>query len=225
MPRGTTWQHDPITGLPRIIPQEKQAAERQEDVFTYKNYRGDIYYLHQCATKTGKPRYYFAKTIREGTLNAIPDGFEVSESPNCIVSVVRIRSDGPKVEETDISIVKAVISSNQHLKYCAVHVLHGEIIIYEPQSGLAPGGSDQRELEAYLGRSLQSFMEDRLAKARRSPVLKFQRVESKDNQTWCALRWVFKGENRWIHLGSGTLEPLARRFIPHIGRNSFYELY
>jgi hypothetical protein len=33
--------------------------------FTYTNRRGDTYYLCQSTTKTGKPRYVFAREQRE----------------------------------------------------------------------------------------------------------------------------------------------------------------
>jgi hypothetical protein len=43
---------------------------------SYKNRRGDRYYLHVGRTKTGKPRYFIAKTHGEGTLDAMPEGYE-----------------------------------------------------------------------------------------------------------------------------------------------------
>ena len=47
------------------------------------------YFLHEGRTKTGKPKYFFAKK-REGKLaSAIPDGFEIYESPNAQVTLAR----------------------------------------------------------------------------------------------------------------------------------------
>jgi hypothetical protein len=54
--------------------------------FEYKNSRGVKYYLHGRTTplKSGKERtlYFFAKEPKEGALNEVPQGYEVSESAN-----------------------------------------------------------------------------------------------------------------------------------------------
>ena len=47
---------------------------------TYTNRMGDTYYLIEGRTKTGKVRYYVSKTLREGALPAMPEGFEFSEN-------------------------------------------------------------------------------------------------------------------------------------------------
>jgi len=54
--------------------------------FTYTNSKGTKYYLHgrTTPTKSGKSRtlYFFAKEQKEGVLDKVPDGYEVSESAN-----------------------------------------------------------------------------------------------------------------------------------------------
>jgi hypothetical protein len=57
---------------------------------TYVNAKEKTYYLHQGATKTGKPKYYFSMNS-EGTLaDAIPEGFEIYEAPDARVFLRRI---------------------------------------------------------------------------------------------------------------------------------------
>ena len=52
--------------------------------FSYKNSKGQTYYLHATTRvlKSGKKQslYYFAKTQKAGALDAVPAGFQVSES-------------------------------------------------------------------------------------------------------------------------------------------------
>ncbi len=52
--------------------------------FTYTNSRGNTYILHATTRtlKSGKQQtlYFFAKTEKEGALNALPAGYEVFES-------------------------------------------------------------------------------------------------------------------------------------------------
>lgn len=54
--------------------------------FTYKNSREQSYILHSKDTtlKNGHSRtiYFFAKDERDNALDAVPDGYEVSESKN-----------------------------------------------------------------------------------------------------------------------------------------------
>ena len=54
--------------------------------FTYTNSKGTKYYLHGRTTelKSGKSRtlYFFSKEEKEGALDKVPEGYEVSESRN-----------------------------------------------------------------------------------------------------------------------------------------------
>lgn len=54
--------------------------------FTYENSKGNKYILHsrQTTLKNGAQQtiYFFAKEAKEGALDVVPDGYEVSESKN-----------------------------------------------------------------------------------------------------------------------------------------------
>lgn len=54
--------------------------------YKHTNTRGTPYFLHgkTTTTKTGKTRtlYYFAKTVRDNALDAVPAGYKVSETKN-----------------------------------------------------------------------------------------------------------------------------------------------
>jgi hypothetical protein len=54
--------------------------------FTFKNSKGVTYILHgrDRVTSTGKKAtlYFFAKEKKEGALDAVPDGYMVSETAN-----------------------------------------------------------------------------------------------------------------------------------------------
>ena len=54
--------------------------------FEYTNKKGTKYYLHGRTTKlpSGASRtlYFFSKEQKEGTLDKLPEGYEVSESRN-----------------------------------------------------------------------------------------------------------------------------------------------
>ena len=54
--------------------------------FSYTNSKGSTYILHSQVTtlKNGNSQtiYFFGKMQKEGALDAVPDGYEVSESKN-----------------------------------------------------------------------------------------------------------------------------------------------
>ena len=54
--------------------------------FSFKNSKGTTYFLHATTRtlKSGKQQhlYYFAKTVKTGALDAVPEGYMVSESKN-----------------------------------------------------------------------------------------------------------------------------------------------
>jgi hypothetical protein len=54
--------------------------------FSFKNSKGTTYFLHETTRtlKSGKQQhlYYFAKTVKTGALDAVPQGYMVSESKN-----------------------------------------------------------------------------------------------------------------------------------------------
>lgn len=54
--------------------------------FTYTNSKGKTYILHgrTRTLKSGKETtlYFFAKEEKEGSLDAVPEGYQVSESKN-----------------------------------------------------------------------------------------------------------------------------------------------
>ena len=54
--------------------------------YKYTNTKGKAYYLHAKVRvlKSGKKQslYYFAQTVKDGSLDALPQGYVVTESPN-----------------------------------------------------------------------------------------------------------------------------------------------
>jgi hypothetical protein len=52
--------------------------------YSFKNSKGKTYYLHATTrkTKSGKATqlYYFALTVKAGALDAVPAGYEVTET-------------------------------------------------------------------------------------------------------------------------------------------------
>ena len=66
--------------------------------FSHTNSRGKTYYLHATTRKfkSGKEQklYFFAKTEREGALDAVPEGYEVVETKSGLPVLKRVQQQG-----------------------------------------------------------------------------------------------------------------------------------
>ncbi len=54
---------------------------------SYTNRKGTTFYLCRGTTKSGKPRYYFARQPREEPVDTVPEGYSIVESVNAVVSL------------------------------------------------------------------------------------------------------------------------------------------
>jgi hypothetical protein len=187
--------------------------------FARKNRLGFTYYLHEGRTKTGKPRYFFAKTPGEGARSEMPEGFEVSESINGVVSVRRKTTGARGVPDEDVKVVEAEVSRHPHLAGYMVRAEGNAIVIFEPH----PRPSELRDFAQPHGAFCRaaSFVEERMKKAQYAPILKFDR----DGDGYVALRMTYRGKGGWSWpLGVGKLHGLAKKFVPSIGTEKFFDL-
>jgi hypothetical protein len=80
-----------LPGVAKAHVLTKSSAEADTSMqIEYINRSGAKYYLHVGVTKTGKPKYYVALHARGPLADAIPDGFEIYESPKGQVSLRKI---------------------------------------------------------------------------------------------------------------------------------------
>lgn len=188
-------------------------------VVFHKNRRGITYYLHEGKTKTGKPRYFFAKTVGEGALTKVPDGFEVSESINAIVSLRREAASRTSVPLTDVGVVESAIGAHPHLYGYVVRVVGNAIVIFEPRHRPAK----LRRLVGRLGANSRgaNFGSEQLKNVKFDPVMKFE----PDGTGYTVFRMTYRGEGGWSWpLKSGKLPDVSEEFVKAIGTQAFFEL-
>ena len=208
----------------RRIGQQRGISASPTAVVTYTNRMGDIYYLHVGRTKSGKVRYFVAKTIREGVLSAMPDHFEFSESINGVVSVRKTDTSAPRIPEADLAIARAEMASHAHLRSHRIEVIKGEIVVLEPMGGLSA------EVIAAMSRPFFMRAEgpDTLvggvrARVRYAPVMKF--VPLGEPSGYSVLRMTYRGSGGWSWpLASGSLHKLLKRYLRHVGTDEFFEM-
>ena len=193
---------------------------------TYTNRKGHMYYLCQGLTKTGKLRYYFAREPKEQSPDQIPEGYRISESVNWVVSLVK---DRPQlILQQEVATVEAALARHPKGRDYRVAVHKNQIVIYERL------GPDVETLSAIFGKispfqsdTVKLRLQEQLDKmARFGPILRFVLINTEERK-FNAERWSYLGDvDDWIDIGeSGKLEKLARRLIPKLGTDDFFELF
>ena len=188
--------------------------------YSYTNRKGSIYYLCQAYTKTGKIRFYFAREPKAIPVDKIPTGYQVQESVNGIVSLVKAHPQ--LILPRELASVEAAVKKHPQGHRYRAAIKKNQIVIYERQ------GSDFTEIFAHIGltapKSIGQEFEERYAHY--SPIMRFI-LDSIEGRIFIPQRWCFLGSiGDWINAGnSGKIEFLAEKLIPKLGTDEFYELY
>jgi hypothetical protein len=212
-----------------MIAATKSEANRitreREMTVTYTNRKGRTYTLCQGLTKSGKPRYYFAREPKGVLVQEIPEGYEIRESVNAIVSLAKIRPTLIRPEE--LATVEATLERHPRSRNYRIRVKGTHIVVYETV------GPDHVELATALGLDylLSPSFEDRMRSrqeqhAQFTPVLRFILVDA-ETREFEAQRWCYLGRiDDWITLYmDGPLEQLAARTIRTLGSDEFFDLH
>lgn len=190
----------------------------------YVNRKGDRYYLLQGKTKTGKPKYYVARKISGEPVEEMPEGYELYEHPEQgLVHVRKIRPTNilPSERERLADLTRELANT----EFFVVDIQEDSLIVHAP--GDNPSGR-ARLLNALFGGSPtdeESNLSWIAANAVYLPMFCFS-LEDGEDRRFSVERWCFRGAiDGWYPLSSGkSLEQQARKYLPHLGKESFYEL-
>jgi len=211
-------------------------------VFSYTNRKGVTYYAHAQTTKTGKTRYLL-KRSSEGALAELPEGYEVVENVNAQASLRRKRPRQITAEEQ--SEVQAALERHGLTDY-RIEVKDDCITVFEPDRDPdeIAEAYDPLHLGAGLTDTFKSMMRDQLGdeivdqyirqkKARLQealrremrffPVLRF-RLADADKRLFLAERMTYIGDGGWWPLQTLPLAKAVKRYVRHLGKDSFFEL-
>jgi hypothetical protein len=191
----------------------------------YTNRKGFTYFLNKGVTKTGKPRYYFAREQKGESVEQIPAGYEIEESVNAIVSLVKTRPQLIRPDES--ASVETVLKRHPKAGNYRVAVKSDQIMIYE---GIGGGMDSLRIILGETGLNIEK-VEERLQEeldryTQFTPVMRFI-LGDQETREYHAERWCYRGSiDDWIYAGhSGKINSLAKKLIPTLGTDAFYELY
>jgi hypothetical protein len=188
--------------------------------FQYKNRKGRTYYLHEGQTKCGSRKFFFSQKAEGNLVENIPDGYEIHENPNAQVSLRKIQ---PKIiTDSEKALIEMHIQRLARNTRYMVDVKGKVITIFESVQDVdlleelfeSISGSRSVDNSAILQR-ITSFL----------PVMRFILEEDAERE-FRVERYSFLGSiNDWIDLGdSDQLEALLKKYVKHLGKESFYQL-
>jgi len=215
--------------------------------FSHTNRKGRTFYLHATRTKTDRLRY-IPKLTPAGALETVPDGYEVVENVNGRVSVRKARPREILLFEEQL--VLAALERLELSDY-RLEVRGRQLWVFEPITDcdavvdalIGPWTSGEGDgLMQMLGEQMRrkfgddlykQFLEHQAAKLKESaeanqryePVLRFVLRDAKSRTFEVERMSYLADENRWHPLDAGPLARLAEQYLPHLGEDSFYDLF
>ncbi len=193
---------------------------------TYTNRKGALYYLCQGVTKTGKPRYYFAREPQGIPIEQIPEGYTISESVNGVVSLVKARP--AQILPDEVAAVESAVRRHPQSRNYRVGTRQNRIEVYERAGpdvdNLVPIFRELGVMGSGLTERLQARLE---SSAQFTPVMRFV-LKDAEQRIFQAQRMCYRGSiDDFIDLHGklGAVEELARRLVPTLGTDRFFELF
>lgn len=197
-----------------------------KDTVKYTNRKGVVYHLVEGTSKTGKPRYQFTRQVGGKAVDAIPEGFEIAESVNGVVSLTKIRPSAFAPEE--IEVVRKTLASHPRGSLWKVVDKRDRIAVYERS------GTSIEEIVASVGNrrdfSARRVRENAAAiakvidqSAQYHETLRFMMVNPL-NRTFVAERYYYTGMGGWMMISApGPIKKLAEQLIPKLGTDAWFE--
>jgi hypothetical protein len=184
----------------------------------YTSRTGKQYYLHMKTTAARRPSYFFSTDGHAPLAEAVPDGYEVFE--NVRGQVFLRKKTVAVIHAEELSLVEQALRQHGEPWRYIVEVKKKSITIHEAGDMAGLDGM-VRELG---GRALSD--EEKRSSATYMAVMRFT-LADRTGRTFVAERFCFRGSvDDWIPIaGPDALSAHLRRFVKHLGRDSFYELH
>jgi len=192
---------------------------------TYENRKKKKYYLHRGKTKTGKAKYYFSMKNQGDLVNKIPDGFEIYEHP--ANAQVFLRKRKPQII-TDLE-KYLVDKSLKTIKasYSYIVDIRGEIITIFESNQTMDSFREIFDRYPFFQNKNDSMIDEMFDQsAVYFPTMRFI-LQDQNMRTFSVERYCDRGSiDDWIYRGGpDSLDKLLNTFLPHLGQESFFELF
>jgi hypothetical protein len=203
---------------------------KEPNALPYENRMGDIFYLQQGKTSTGKPKYYAGKKLTGAPMDALPDGYEFYERPDNAQVVLR-KVKPSCITEFERKQCEEIVGRVSGLTHFIVEIDGDALVVHTPSVTRADAESLFETIARPFSLGLPSAKAGMLREIflKRSQYVKMLRFEllNPDTRIFGAARWCFRGSiDDWITLlGRGSLAHIVEAYAKHLDRESFFELF
>ena len=189
---------------------------------------GDVYYLQEGKTPTGKPKYYTGRKLTGTPLAALPEGHEFYERPETAQVVIRKIQPSP-ITEFERRQAEDIVRRASGLKHFIVAIEGDALVVYTPSVSRADA---DRLFDNMMGPGfgpgsarVEAFREKQMRRCQYMKMLRFELVNP-DKREYRAERWCFRGsiDDWWALPGYGSLARIVEEYAKHLDRESFFEL-
>jgi hypothetical protein len=199
--------------IPRVSPQQPSGG------VDFTNRKGKTYYLHVIKTKKGNPRYHFSVEPPTELVKEIPEGHEIYENPNAQVFLRKVLLK--EIPDEELEVLERELTARAKSKKYRIDVKGKVLTVFWTNQR----GGDMGEFASLFGMARLEEFCDRYAPF--SPLLRFTLVDGQ-KRLFVAERFCFRGSiDDWMSLidgGPDSFETLVKRYVRHLGKESFYEL-
>jgi hypothetical protein len=205
--------------------------------FSYTNKNGAAYYLHAVQLARGRT-LYVARRAATGAVPKLPQGFEVRENVHGQVSVRRVHKR--QLTRLEEQLIRSAMAQFRPFAY--VLDVDGRAATIFASAGDRKCFSES--LDAEFADGFADALTKTLAKRYSPELVEMFRTRQKQHGTkhlryYPLLRFViserkrrlfavervcFTGESSWVRLEVLPLSAAATKYLPHLGRDSFFDL-
>jgi hypothetical protein len=176
-------------------------------------------------TRTGKPRHWFSTKPGGDPAEAIPEDCEIYERPENGQVLLR-RARPQLIGDLEKRTVEEGIRKYARLAHFIVSIEDDSIVVYLPDLDASEASKLMEDFGLAAG---SGVMDDRVRRvvqrSRYSKTMRFVLTDPR-RRRFTVERWCFLGSiDDWVFLaGPAALPNLVRKYVPHLGQESFFDL-
>ncbi|MGM0843701.1 MAG: hypothetical protein ACQEUT_01900 [Bacillota bacterium] len=173
---------------------------------SYKNFKGDTYYLHSKLTKKGNTAYHFSKQAKGAAeLRELPEGFEIYEEPNGKVYLRKKTKE--YFHEDEIRVIQKGLETHSEIKDFKLDIKKNMVFVFTADEELP----------------IPPLLVDKYKQY--DTQLRFVLIDEEE-RIFEVERFCYLGDiEDWIYIdNSADLESLVQEYAQHLGQDSFYDL-
>lgn len=192
--------------------------------YQHINRMGDVYLLQSKPGKDGKPRYSFTRKITGTPVEHLPEGYEHREHPES--GQVTLRKIQPSaIRPGEKLLLEQAIRKHTEGILFIVDVEKRSLVVYTAEADFDVRIGALRFFAPVDHATAQSMKARMIANAHYQKMMRFTLVDA-EQRRFDIERWCFMGSiDDWHFIeGNASLPELARKYVKHLGKESFFEL-